>query len=186
MIAHAIQHPGTVARTSLLALVLTLSPPTITHAAPERIGIYDSRAIAYACFWSDAGTRHRDALIADVRAAKSDDDAARLRRAETALREYDNRNHLAVFSTAPADDALTALAPQIPAIQAEHGVARLVSKWDAAALAAAADAERVDVTAALVAAFALPQAKQHVIDEILAHDPIPIERARALQRAGKL
>ena len=36
----------------------------------ERIGLYDSRVVAYAWFWSEAGTRRREELIAAARAAR--------------------------------------------------------------------------------------------------------------------
>lgn len=174
------------ARAAALAVLLTLSLSSPTYATPERIGVYDSRAIAYAYFWSEAGTNHRNALVADVRAANTAGEVTAEKQAEAALHDYDRRNHLAVFSTAPADEALTALAPAIPAILAEHRVTRLVSKWDVDSLAVVPDAERVDVTASLVATFNLPTQKRHVVDEIVSHEPLPLERARELQREGKL
>lgn len=173
-------------RTAAWAVVLATSPAGAADTGVERIGIFDSRAVAYAYFWSEAGTLQRARLVADVGAAKQTGDAPTLRAAEAALRDYDGRMHLAVFSTAPASDALTALNDHLPAVLAEAGVSRLISRWDGPALAAAGDATQVDLTARLVAVFKLPTAKLNVIEEIIRGKPIPLERAEALWRAGKL
>lgn len=170
----------------LVALALSLAPAGTSHASAECIGIFDSRAVAYAFFWSDAGSRNRDALVADVRIAKAAGDTAGLKRAEQAIRDYDGRTHLAVFSTAPADDALAALGERLDAIMREAGVTRLISRWDTTALAACAEVTRIDVTDRLVAPFHLAPARLRTIDELLRHEPVPLERARALWHAGRL
>ena len=63
---------------ALAAAGPTDAPPASSSANPsERVGIYDSRVIAYACFWSTPQRQLRDTLIAEAKAAKSAGDTAR-------------------------------------------------------------------------------------------------------------
>lgn len=156
------------------------------RAAPNQIvGIYDSRAVAFAHFWSEPETKLRNARVAEAKAAKSTDPALAAARSR-ALGEQQARIHLEVFSTAPATEALAALQDRLPAIQEEVGVTRLVSKWDEETLRDIPAAQRVDVTTALVRAFNVPAARQKTLDELQKKPPLPLAEARKLQAAGKL
>jgi hypothetical protein len=155
-------------------------------AAP-RIGVYDSRVVAYAWFWSEAGFRHRRFLLAEAEAARASGSAERITQANEALSAFQEHNHLQVFSTEPVDELLADIEAALPAILEQAGVTCLVSTWDAEGLHRHPGAEQVDVTDALTAAFLLPTEKQaRVIAGIKARPPLPLDRARSLARSGKL
>ena len=159
---------------------------TVTNAAPVRIGVYDSRAVAYAHFSSEAGQGKLKAQTAAAQAAKRAGDTARFQSLAAALRQTQDQLHRQVFSTAPADDALAALQGQIPEIEQSAGVATLVSKWDEAELKKHPNAEQVDVTGQLVAGFK-PTAKQlKVIAELQKQKPLPLKKCDELIRQGKI
>jgi type IV pilus biogenesis protein CpaD/CtpE len=99
-------------------------------APPDGIGVYDSRVIACAHFWSDARQRELNALTKAAMAAKASGQTERFNELEAAIKKEQETNHLQVFSTAPVDEALVALKDRLLAIQKEAGVATLVSKWD--------------------------------------------------------
>ncbi len=152
----------------------------------ERIGIYDSRAVAYAHFWSGPERQSRDAMIADGKAAKVAGDTVKLRALSEQIAAAQKRSHLQVFSTAPADEAMVALKDKLPAIQRELGVARLVSKWDEAALKGVAESRRVEATDRLVREFALEEKQQKTLAELRKAKPMPLAEAKRRAEAGKL
>lgn len=161
--------------------------PTNPAAGTAKVGIYDSRALGYAWFWSEPGTKERNALLAAARSAKSAGDTERAKELGAQLSALQLRNHLQVFSTAPADEALAILRPKLDALQAELGVARLVSKWDDAALKDVPEAQRLDVTDRLVRELFTPdQRHSKVLESLKAKPPIPLEQARKLAESGKL
>jgi hypothetical protein len=154
-------------------------------AAAEKVGVYDSRAVAYAHFWSPAASRERDAAIAAGKAAKAAGDTAEFQKRSAAMAALQKKMHEEVFSSAPATEALAALAPRLPALHAELGVARLVSKWDTKALRQVPEANRVDVTDRLVREFITPTEKQQkVLDSMKTKEPISLWRMKLLNLVG--
>lgn len=161
--------------------------PSPTAPALTSIGIYDSRAVAYAHFWQPAECARRDALIATARAAKVAGDRARFAALAQTLQESQDRVHLQVFSTAPATEAMATLAPQLPALLAELGITRLVSRWDEAALRECGPGPRLDVTDRLVRAFLSATDKQRkVLASLKSTEPLSLAQAQALLKAGRL
>ena len=157
--------------------------PTPVH----RVGVYDSRAVAYAYFWSDAGSKPRNALMTAARAAKAAGEHGKFARLNAELLALQKRNHLQVFSTAPAEEALAYLEPRLSAVRTKLGVERLVSKWDAIGLAETLSAERVDVTDALVREYITPTPRQaDVLRELKRTPPLSLPEAERLANAGKL
>lgn len=152
----------------------------------ERIGVYDSRAVAYAHFWSGPEQQSRVAMIADGKAAKAAGDTVKFRTLGEQIAAAQKRSHLQVFSTAPADEAMVALKDKLPAIQRELGVARLVSKWDEAALKGVAESRRVEATDRLVREFALDEKQQKTLAELRKAKPMPLAEAKRRAEAGKL
>jgi hypothetical protein len=152
----------------------------------ERIGVYDSRAVAYAHFWSGPERQGRDALIAEGKAAKAAGDSVKFRGLSEQIAAAQKRAHLQVFSTAPADEALAALKDQLPAIQHELGVARFVSQWDEAALGGVAESRRVEATDRLVREFGLDEKQQKTLAELRKAKPMPLAEAKRRAEAGKL
>lgn len=175
-------HLATVLALALCSTTLfagdTAAPSTATR---ERIGIYDSRAVAYAHFWHPAECMRRDARIAAARAAKAAGDRQRFKELDAALKETQAHTHLQIFSTAPAAEAMADLAPRVPALQTELGVTRLVSKWDEKTLRQFRTAEQVDVTNRLVREFITPTEKQQkTIDSMKTNKPLALWKAKGL------
>lgn len=159
----------------------------VTNSTPVRIGVYDSRAVAFAWFWSAPVQHKLQEQMAAARAAKQAGDTARFKELDATLRQTQDQLHRQVFSTAPADDALAALKGQIPEIEKQTGVIALVSKWDEQALAQYKDAGKVDVTDRLVREFIQPTGQQQkVLSEMQRQKPLPLEKCDELIRKDKI
>ncbi|MFZ0828105.1 MAG: hypothetical protein WAO02_11840 [Verrucomicrobiia bacterium] len=160
--------------------------PSFTNLAPVRIGLYDSRAVAYAHFWSESYQLKLKEQMAAARAAKQAGDTARFKALGASLRQTQDQLHRQVFSTASADDALDALKGQVPEIESQAGVTALVSKWDVQALAQYKPAETVDVTGQLVREFKPAEKQLKVIADLQKHKPLSLEKCDELIRQGKI
>ena len=116
----------------------------------ERIGVYDSRAIAVAF----AGSKIFNKWMFEQKA------------------ELQKLMHNQGFSTAPMDNILEQIKDRLPAIKEKAGVGVLVSKWDKDTLAKHPSDEFIDVTRELVGAFN-PNGRQRTsVIEIQKHKPI--------------
>ncbi len=145
-------------------------------AAGERIGTYDSRAIAVAYAGSPVQQKFIAPLRAAHQAAKQAGNRAEVEKLDAQGRALQQRAHRQAFSTAPVDDLLEQIAETLPAIRRDAGVTALVSIWDADGLARHAGAERVDVTAALVDAFQPTARQRKTVDEIRKQKPLPLDK----------
>lgn len=178
---------GLLCALGLAATASAQSSSSNTASASARVGVYDSRVLAYAWFWSEPAAKERNARIAEAKVAKASGDTARAKELGDQLAALQLNNHLQVFSTAPVDDILAALGPKFVSLKAELGVGRFVSKWDEAALKAVPTAERIDVTDPLTRAIFTPTERQvKTIEAIKAQPPIPLEQARKLAQSGEL
>ena len=163
------------------------TPPVPSNLAPdERVGVYDSRIVAFAHFWSASSRQEREAWVASAKAAKAASDGARYKELTERIQAEQDRSHLQVFSTAPADEALAALNGKLPEIRRELGISRLVSKWDEASLVGVPEEKRIDVTERLVREFNPDEKRQKTIEQMKHAKPLPLERARELLKKGKL
>jgi hypothetical protein len=157
-----------------------------TKAASARAGVYDSRAVAYAWFWSAAHQRELTALMQQARAAQTGGDTNRFQTLKRQIQQHQAEMHREVFSTAPATTAFAALADKIPAIEKQAGVAFLVSKWDAATNTNSNGAA-VDVTDRLIREFIQPTEKQlKIISSLEQSRPLPLDQCDELIRQGKI
>lgn len=139
------------------ALGVTLAALTSTaraqsHAA-ERIGIYDSRAVAVAYAGSTSQQAKMNDLVRQQKKAKAAGDKKEVTRLEAEGRAWQAALHRQGFGTAPVDDLLTNISNALPTIQAEAKVTQLISKWNEPELKKHAGAEKIDVTMKLVDAF---------------------------------
>jgi len=157
-----------------------------TSAASERIGVYDSRVIAYAHFWTEANMRKIKEMSNAAKEAKASGQTERYNELSAKLKKEQEKNHLQVFSTAPVDDVLTEMKDRVAAIQKEAGVSRLVSKWDEQALKAYKPDRQVDVTDRLLGEFKLNEKQLKVVADMRKQKPLPLEKARELMRKGEL
>jgi hypothetical protein len=160
--------------------------PTPTASSGERVGVYDSRALAFAHFWSEPEQKRRNQAVAEAKAARESGDQVEAQSRSRALAAEQRRSHLQVFSTAPSPEALSALQNRLPELQRELGVVRFISKWDATALRDVPETNRIDVTDRLVREFNLPPPRQRTIDELKKKTPLPLEQATRLVEQGKL
>ncbi len=152
----------------------------------ERIGVYDSRVLAYAHFWSESEQREMNKAFAAAKEAKAKGDTNRLAELKAQMEKRQEKNHLQVFSTAPVDDVLAAIKDHVQLVQQQAGVSRLLSKWDQAGLKSYKPAEKVDVTDQLLGAFKLDAKQLKVVSDIRKQDPLPLAEAKRLLREGKL
>jgi hypothetical protein len=166
--------------------LLSASAGRTAESAATKVGVYDSRAVAFAHFWSAPERTDRDALIASARAAKQAGDTAKQQELTAKIQALQAASHLQVFSTAPATEAMKALAPRLPDLARELGVARFVSKWDEAALAEVPTSARIDVTDRLAAEFKPDAQRLKTMAEMRKVAPLPLQRAQQMLKAGKL
>jgi hypothetical protein len=171
---------------SRAACVLAVCSLSLAARAAERVGVYDSRLVAYACFNTPDHLAALRTLMADAKAAKERGDTTHFRALERQIKDEQKRAHLQIFSTAPAPEALAQLGPRVEAVQRETGVARLVSKWDDKALRSVPAADRVDVTAALVRDVPLSDKQRTTLRELATKKPLPLWQAKLLVLVGKL
>jgi hypothetical protein len=144
-----------------------------------RVGVYDSRAIAYAAFSSESHQKTIRERTAAAREAKAAGDTARSSELEQALQDEQRRIHLQVFSTAPVNEWLLGLTNEVRRVEQERRVSRLVSKWDAPALKGVPRRHRVDVTDALLESFTLTEKQQKTLSELRSKKPLPLAKAHA-------
>ena len=170
-----------------LLCCLELAASAADTNTPVTIGIYDSRAVAYAHFWSAPCQKQLQEKMNTARAAKQAGDDAKFKELSAALKAQQEQNHRQVFSIAPVDDAMEAIKDRLPEIQKKAGVTALVSKWDETTLKKYETATRVDVTDTLVREFITPDEKQaKILSSIEKQNPIPLEKCDELIRKGQL
>jgi hypothetical protein len=121
--------------------------------APERIGVYDSRIVAYAWFWSEPNQSKLADMMNQVRQALAAGDRERGNALGASLKAAHRQNQLETYGSAPAVEAMAALKDRLEAIEKKANVSVLISKWDPAALTAHKDAAQVEVTDALMREF---------------------------------
>jgi len=158
-----------------------------TNAVAGRVGVYDSRAVAFAWFSSDTQMAQLKEQMAAGRAAQAAGDETTFKEYSTRLRAKQDQIHREMFSTAPADEAMAALKGRIQEIEQAAGVSTLVSKWDEPAMKNHQGAEKVDVTDKLVRAFINPTEKQlKSIEAIEKATPLTLEKCDELIKKGEI
>ena len=170
---------------SALILIVGLAQPGLAQernsTAKERIGIYDSRAIAVAFAGSAQHEKELSQLKADHKKAKEAGDLAAVARFEAAGKARQAKAERQGFSTAPVDDILVHLTNALPEIQRTARVTTILSKWDETELKKHPQAEMVDVTMKLVDALQ-PNARQRKYAiEIQKQKPISLEEAAKIK-----
>jgi hypothetical protein len=152
-----------------------------TNAAPERIGTYDSRVVAYAYFCSQTHLRRLRATIKEAAAAKAAGKMERFNQLDADLKNLQRQTHLQVFSTASVTNIFAEIKDRLPAVKKNARVSLLISMWDGPALRQHPGAQRVDVTDALAALFKPGEKQRKVIASIKRHQPIPLEKAERMK-----
>ncbi len=138
------------------------------------VGTFDSRAVAVAWTRSKGFAAVLDGLRAEQERARAAGDQERVASLDARGAALQKELHRQAFSTAPVDGIVARVADALPGIAREAGVDVIVSRW---ALAWRSDGARfVDVTDRLVAAFEPDAATREAIRQLLAQDPVPLER----------
>ncbi len=167
-----------------LIVILVLGSGGIFAGEPERIGVYDSRAIAIA--W--AGTEPFINEIKDLKArhqeAKEAGDTELAEKLETEGVAMQERMHFQGFSTAPVDNILAHFQESIAIAMEKAGVTVIVSKWDEEGLARHPDAEQVDVTMELVEVMGTNERQLNSISQIGDQPPVPMEELKKMLAEG--
>lgn len=144
---------GAITCATLLLLGLPLGAQNKTTADSERVGIYDSRAVAVAYAGSTWQVKKKRELTARLEAARATGDTALISQLEAEGRAWQSTLMQQGFGTAPVDDLLVHIAAELPGIWETAGVTDLVSKWDPVGMKRHPRAARVDVTMLLVDGF---------------------------------
>ena len=154
--------------------------------AGQRIGIYDSRIVAYAHFWSEAHQRSLKERVASAHAAKAAGDMGRFNKLSATLKQEQDQNHRQVFSTAPVEEILDDMKARVLEIQQQARVSRLVSKWDEKTLKELKRAEKVDVTDLLLGEFKLTDKQKKVAESFKKAKPLSPAKCEELLKKGEL
>jgi hypothetical protein len=161
-----------------ILLALTLGSGVGLAEEPERIGVYDSRAIAIA--W--AGTEPFITEIKDLRArhqaAEEAGDAELAGKLAAEGQARQEQMHYQGFSTAPVDEILARFEEPVAVAMEAAGVTVILSRWDEEGLARHLGAERVDVTMELVLAMKPNERQLGFVKQIGDQQPIPLEELK--------
>ncbi len=149
-------------------------PAVQTNTIPVRVGVYDSRAVAYAWFTSSPHMRELDKQVQAAKDARASGDTKRFRELRATLRQMQAQILREGFSTAPPVEALAQIKDRLPAIESAAGITALVSKWDNAGLKKYPGAERMDVTDPLVQEFNPTEKQLKIISSIEKNKPLSL------------
>jgi hypothetical protein len=158
-----------------------------TNTVPFQIGVYDSRAVAYAWFVTAARQHQIAELVREAKAGKAAGDNERFQKLRATLQQTQAEIHREAFSTAAPTEALAQIKNRLPIIERDVDVKVLVSKWDDATLKEYPAAKQLDVTDRLVREFIQPTEQQlKTISDLEKSKPLPLEKCNEMIREGKI
>lgn len=155
------------------------------NGSAQKIGVYDSRAVAVAYCNSDLHKQEIKKMEDALAEAKKKNDAALIQQCEAAFREGQARMHRQGFSVAPVDDILAQIQEPVRSIQKETNVTAVISKWDEKKLAEFPNSEKVDVTESLIQALHPTEKQRKVARDIQTQKPIPLEQIDEMIKSEK-
>ncbi len=118
---------------------------------PLRVGVYDSRCVAIACFSSEWWNSQVREKMKEMEAAKAAGDEQKAKELEQWGSQNQQKAHLMGFGTAPVKQWLTPVEKELATVAQEAGVDIILSKWQ---IDYQVDgAQFVDVTDAIVALY---------------------------------
>lgn len=151
------------------------APRPAAENATERIGTYDSRAIAVAYAGSQFQKAKMNDLVSQQQQAKKAGDEKEVAKLEAEGRAWQAQLHRQGFGTAPVDELLAHIANEVPRIQQDAGVTRLISKWNKSELKRHPSAAQIDVTMTLVDAFHPNELQRMRAIEIQTKPPVKLK-----------
>ena len=134
-------------------IAIALAGCSQNKTTQERIGVYDSRAVAVAYAGSVAQANKMSDLKTQMNRARATGDTRTMARLEKEGQAWQSKLNQQGFGTAPVDDLLADIANNLPAIQEAASGTNLISKWNKTELDKHPHAAPVDVTMRLVDAF---------------------------------
>jgi RNA polymerase sigma factor (sigma-70 family) len=143
----------------------------------ERIGIYDSRAVAVAFAGSPAFEQELRSLKADYQKANAAGDLETVAKLKAEGKALQIKLERQGFSTVPVDDILAHITNALPEIERSAGVTSIISKWNETELKKHPNAEDVDVTLKLIDALQPNERARKSAIEIQKQKPISLEQA---------
>jgi hypothetical protein len=148
-----------------------------------KIGVYDSRCVAYAHFWTDEHQKKMTDLYNKTKAAKKAGNKEEYEKLDKVLWANRQRSHSQVFSTTPIDDVMETIKDRLPEMKKKAGVSELLSKWDEEKLKKYTSAEKVDVTDLLMGQFKFPSTEKHkkVLDAMKNVKPVPLDQVDKIE-----
>ncbi|MBN2514276.1 MAG: hypothetical protein JXB18_15160 [Sedimentisphaerales bacterium] len=96
---------------------------------PLRVGVYDSRCIAIACFSSEWWNTQVREKMKEMEAAKAAGDQTKIKELEQWGSQNQQKAHLMGFGTAPVKEWLTPVQDELATVAQQAGVDIIVSKW---------------------------------------------------------
>ena len=162
--------------TAITALMATQSFAQDKAPKEQRIGIYDSRAVAIAYVGSTFLKEEMQELTTKHKKAKAAGDEKEASRLEAEGGAKQAKLHQQGFSTAPVDDLLAYISSALPKIQDAADLSATVSKWDKASLEKHSKSEKVDVTMQLVDAFHPDERTRLNAIDIQKKAPVPLDQ----------
>jgi hypothetical protein len=175
--------PNVTTRRTLLAagcLLLPALPAPGQSPSTQRVGIYDSRAIAVAYARSDMFRQWYARLNSEHDKAKAASDDKRAKELEAQGVAQQERFHQQGFGTASVADIMEKIKAELPAVAKEAGVGLIVSKWEV--IYHDPTVECVDVTIPLVKKFGVDTKSLQMIEHLIQQAPIPAEELVGHQR----
>lgn len=166
-------------------IIPVLSAP-VEGGKVERLGTYDSRAIAVAFVGSEVFQKTEGKVIAqkmaEYKKAEAAGDKAKVARLKAWGQARQVRLHQQGFGTLPVDDILKHIRDQTPGIKKAGQVDLLVSKWDKEVLKKHKDAEQVNLTMKLIEALRPNQLQKKRALEIQKKEPVSLEKLKKEER----
>lgn len=170
----------------LAFLIILVLSTAVKGGKVERLGTYDSRAIAVAFVGSEVFYKTEGKVIAqkmaEYKKAEANGNEAKAARLKAWGQARQSRLHQQGFGTLPVDDILKHIKDQIPGIKKAGQVDLLVSKWEKGVLEKYKDAEQVNLTMKLIEALRPNKLQKKRALEIQKNEPVSPEKLKEEER----
>jgi hypothetical protein len=142
-------------------------------AKPLRVGVYDSRGVALACFRSEWWNNQVQEKMKEMEKAKAAGDTKKVKELEEWGQSNQAKAHLQGFGTAPVKNLLERVNKELALAAQQAGVDIIISKWQIDYQAK--DAQVVDMTDAIVALYKPSEDTLKILEEVKKQPPISEE-----------
>ena len=149
----------------------------------QRVGTFDSRALAMAYYRSAEFMQYMQELRAEHEKAKAAGDEKLVKELEVKGPAQQELIHKQGFSTWPVDNILEKIKGKIPEIAEQAEVDVIVCKWDI--VYQRSGVEFIDVTDFMVKPFNPDEATLKIIKEIQMQDPVPLDELIEALKKGE-